>query len=53
MQTVIQFTPMADFNFGFTEGSFFLLKGQKHLRSVEEDLISNKQKQTERMYQKR
>ena len=45
-QTVIQSTPMADFIFGFTEGftegSFLLLNGQKHLRSVVEDLISNK-----------
>ena len=35
---------MADFSFGFTEGSFLLLNGQKHLRLVAEDLISNKQK---------
>ena len=35
---------MADFSFGFTESSFLLLNGQKHLRSVEEDLTSNKQK---------
>ena len=35
---------MADFSFGFTEGSFLLLYGQKHLRSVAEDLICNKQK---------
>ena len=34
---------MAHFIFGFTEGSFLLLHGQKHLRSVVEDLISNKQ----------
>ena len=34
---------MGDFSFGFTEGSFLLLKSQKHLRSVAEDLISNKQ----------
>ena len=40
---VIQSTPMADFIFGFIEGSFLLLNGQKHLRSVVEDLISNKQ----------
>ena len=52
-QTVIQSTPMADKSFGFIEGSFFLLKGQKHLRSVAEDLISNKQKRTKRIYQKR
>ena len=36
---------MADFSFGFTEGSFLLLKSQEHLRSVAEDLISNKQKE--------
>ena len=30
---------MADFSFGFTEGNFLLLNGQKHLRSVAEDLI--------------
>ena len=36
---------MADFSFGLTEGSFLLLKGRKHLRSVAEDLISNKQKE--------
>ena len=36
---------MADFIFGFAEGSFLLLNGQKHLRSVDlvEDLISDKQ----------
>ena len=44
--------PMADFSFGFTEGSFLLLNGQKHLRSVAEDLISNKQNRTEQIYQK-
>ena len=42
-QDVIQSTPMADISFGFTEGSFLPLKGQKQLRSVAEDLISNKQ----------
>ena len=42
---------MADFNFGFTDGSFLLLNGQKNLRSVAEDLISNEQKRTERIYQ--
>ena len=52
-QTVIHSTPMADFSFGFTECSFLLLNGQKHSRSVAEDLISNKQKRTERIYQKR
>ena len=44
---------MADFGFDFTEGSFLLLNGQKHLMSVAEDLTSNKQKRTERIYQKR
>ena len=34
---------MADLRFGFIEGSFLLLDGQKQLRSVAEDLISNKQ----------
>ena len=38
-QTVIQSTPLADISFGFTEGSFLLLKGQKQFRSVAEDLI--------------
>ena len=36
---------MADFSFGFTEGSFLLLNCQKYFRSVAEDLISNKQKE--------
>ena len=36
---------MADFSFGFTEGSFLLLNSQKHLRSVAEDFISNKKKE--------
>ena len=53
LQSVIQSTPMADFSFGFTENSFLLLNGQKHLRSVAEDLLSNKQKRTKRIYQKR
>ena len=44
---------MAEFSFGFTEGSFLQLNGQKHLRSLAEDLISDKQKRTERIYQKR
>ena len=35
---------MADFSFGIIEGSFLLLNGQKHLRSVAEYLVSNKQK---------
>ena len=44
---------MAEFSFGFTVGSFLQLNGQKHLKSVEEDLVSNKQKRTKRIYQKR
>ena len=52
-QTGIESTSMADFSFGFTEGSFLLLNGQKHLMSVAEDLTSNKQKRTKRIYQKR
>ena len=44
---------MADFSFGSTEGSFLQLNDQKHLRSVAEDLINNKHKRTERIYQKR
>ena len=43
-QTVIQSASMAYFSFGFTEGSFLLLNDQKHLMSVVEDLINNKQK---------
>ena len=43
---------MAEFSFGLTEGNFLKLNGQKHLRSVAEDLISNKQKRTEPIYQK-
>ena len=35
---------MAESSFGITEGRFLQLDGQKHLRSVAEDLISNKQK---------
>ena len=34
-------------------GSFLLLNGQKHLISVAEDLTNNKQKENERIYQKR
>ena len=44
---------MADFSFGSTEGSLMQLNDQKHFRSVPEDLISNKQKRTKRIYQKR
>ena len=46
-------TAMAEFSFGFTEGSFLQLNSHKHLRSVAEDLIGNKQKRTERIYQER
>ena len=52
-QNVIQSAPMPDFSFGFTEGSFLLLNGQKHLRSVAEELLSNRQLRTQRIYQKR
>ena len=52
-QTVIQSTPMAEFSFGFTEGSFLQLDGQKHLSSVAEDLISNNQKRTKLICQER
>ena len=34
---------MADFSFGFTEDNFLQLNGQKHLRSVAEDLVSKTQ----------
>ena len=34
---------MAEFSFGFTEGSFLQLNGQKHLRSVQEGLISKRE----------
>ena len=44
-ETVIQSTSMADFSFGFTEGSFLLLNGQKRLMSVAEDLTDNKKKE--------
>ena len=43
---------MTVFSFGFTEGNFLLLNGQKQLRSVVEDLISNKQTRIKRIYQK-
>ena len=36
---------MGDLSFGFTEGSFMLLNGQKHLRSVAEDLIVIRKKE--------
>ena len=44
-QTVNQFTLMAGFSFGFTEGSFLQSNGQKHLRSVAEDFIRNRKKE--------
>ena len=53
-QTLIQSTPMDNFSFGFTEDRFLLFNGQKHLRSVAEDLISdNQKKRSKRIYQKR
>ena len=52
-QHIIQSTPVTDFSSGFTEGSFLLLNDQKRLRSVAEELVSNKQKRTKRIYQKR
>ena len=36
---------MAEFSFGFIEGSFLQLNCRKRLRSVAEDLINNKQKE--------
>ena len=42
---------MAQFSFGFTDGSLLQLNGQKLLRS--EDLISNKQERTKQVGQKR
>ena len=50
-QTVTQSKTMAQFSFGFTEGSFLQLNGQKLLRS--KDLISNKQERTKQVDQKR
>ena len=44
--------PMAEFSFSFSEDSFLQSNDQKHWRSVAEDLISNKQKRTKRIYQK-
>ena len=43
---------MAGISFSFTEGNFLQLNSQEHLRSVAEDFIGNKQKRTERIYQK-
>ena len=53
LSKLIQSILMAESSFDFTEGSFLQLNGQKHLRSVAEDLISNKRKRTKRIYQKR
>ena len=36
---------MAEFSFVFTDGRFLQLNDQKYLRSVAEDLLSNKQKE--------
>ena len=49
----MQYTPMAEFRFGLTEGNFLQLRGEKRLKTVEKDLISNEQKRTERIYQER
>ena len=43
---------MADFSSGLTEGSFLLLNGQKHMRSVAEDFISNNQKELNKFIKK-
>ena len=43
---------MAEFSFGFCEDCLLQLNGQKQLRSVAEDLISNKHKRTDRIYRK-
>ena len=43
---------MDEFSFGFSEDCLLPLNGQKQLRSVAEDLISNKWKRTERIYPK-
>ena len=51
-QTVIQSTPMADFSFGFIEGSFLQLNGQKYLMSVAQDLISNNHKMIYRLFRR-
>ena len=42
--------PMVKFSFGLIEGNFLQLNGQKHLRTVAEDLIGNKQETTKRIY---
>ena len=44
---------MAEFSFGLAESSFLQLNDKKHSRSVAEDLKSNKQKRTKRIYQER
>ena len=43
---------MAEFSFGFREDCLLQLNGQKQLRSVAEDLISNKRKRTDSIYRK-
>ena len=50
-QTVTQSKTMAQFSFGFTDGSFLQLNSQELLRS--EDLISNKQERTKQVDEKR
>ena len=43
---------MAEFSFGFCEDCPLQLNGQKQLRSVAEDLISDKHKRSDRIYRK-
>ena len=52
LANVIQSAPMADFTFGSIKGSFLLRTGQKHLRSLSEDRISNSQHRIKGIYQK-
>ena len=47
---MIQSTPIPGFSSGFTEDSVSQLNGQKHLRPVAEDFLSNKQKRAKRIY---
>ena len=49
-KTVTQSKTMAQFSFGFTDGNFLQLNGQKLLRS--EDSISNRQERTKQVDQK-
>ena len=53
-QTEIHSTTLVVFSFGFTEGSFLPFKRpKKHLRSVAEDLIINKQKELTNLTERR